>query len=329
MVGNLCRDPKLVAKYTTLHDLYLKDSLKPLSNFDRPPVKHVMMVYGVDMPSEVGYSYLIPEGKISDTSSALDPILDEIYMEEPCESEQKELSSNNDNNSDSSKNGFSDENKNSVNDMAISKIDIGENMALEDISRAIEPLQRQQSNLLMEGDFMNQPSKGVTGENNQELSTKPSSFERPLTTTSWDGVTVTEPEIEDDSNFNGTSSFSMLHFSESVTSTLSVLGTMLKENVISGAFMLFNHGLSLNSNSSNNDNDINGNEECNNLYSTEIQENVALIKSESSGSKNSKYRVNNDGTTSKENCKSYIYAVKNKDPYQKVSATKLFIAFGS
>ena len=85
LVGNMCRDEKLVDKYSSLHDLYIRDPLKPLTNqYERPPIRHVMMVYGVDMPSEMGYTYTIPESVGSSTHGPLDPILEEVFVEEPC-----------------------------------------------------------------------------------------------------------------------------------------------------------------------------------------------------------------------------------------------------
>ena len=172
MIGNLCRDPKLVAKYTTLHDLYLKDPLKPLGNFDRPPIKHVMMVYGVDMPSEIGYSYLIPEGKVSDTISALDPILDEVYMEEPCENELQVGSSDNNDNHDSKNGNSKIVNYDDTLDMRTSEIDINENVAIKDLTGEIEPLQRQPGNEILADNFEKQPLHDIEDPSLQSLRSK-------------------------------------------------------------------------------------------------------------------------------------------------------------
>jgi hypothetical protein len=85
LAGNLCRETKLADKYTSLQELYINDPLKPLTNqFERPAIRHVFMVYGVDIPSEVGYSYSIPESSPSGSDGPYSPVLDEILVEEPC-----------------------------------------------------------------------------------------------------------------------------------------------------------------------------------------------------------------------------------------------------
>ena len=53
-------------------------------NYKRPPVRHVMMVYGVDLPTEIAYTY-----RISDGNNPGPPILDEIFYEEPCRKEKE------------------------------------------------------------------------------------------------------------------------------------------------------------------------------------------------------------------------------------------------
>ena len=56
----------LIIHYTTRlfkWSLCGRDPLSPLnSQYERPPVRHVLMVYGIDVPTEVGYSYIIPDG---------------------------------------------------------------------------------------------------------------------------------------------------------------------------------------------------------------------------------------------------------------------------
>ena len=51
----------------------------PQGSYKRPPVRHVMMIYGVDLPTEIAYTY-----RISDNNNPGPPILDEIFYEEPC-----------------------------------------------------------------------------------------------------------------------------------------------------------------------------------------------------------------------------------------------------
>ena len=324
MVGNLCRDPKLVAKFTTLRDLYLEDSLKPLGNFDRPPIRHVMMVYGVDMPSEVGYSYLIPEGQASDTSSALDPILDEIYMEEPCESKEEVSSSKTVDNTGDNSDHNGRNNKVNDNNSGISTLEINleEDVTREHISTSIEPPRRQQERSEMTYDADNQASQIPGGDGDDQLPTKPLSYERPLTTTSWDGITTTEPEVDDDYNtVSAAPTFSLMHITESLTSTLSVfvgtLGAIFKTNVVSGAATIFHHGIVGGNGSYNQSSD-----QCNNSQISK-EGNGALIKSDGSATKDSHSKNMGSNGAGKRECKSYIYAIKNKDPYQKAGSTKL------
>jgi hypothetical protein len=66
VMGDLFNDSRLYDKYRTLHDLYTADPLKPLSRpYERPPVRHVIMIYGVDLPTEIGYVYRMPDEKSS------------------------------------------------------------------------------------------------------------------------------------------------------------------------------------------------------------------------------------------------------------------------
>ena len=79
-VGNMYNEPLMLEKYEALQELYMKDPLKPLEKlFKRPPIKNVLMIYGTDMPTEVGYTY-----RIGDAVTPGPPILDEIYYEEAC-----------------------------------------------------------------------------------------------------------------------------------------------------------------------------------------------------------------------------------------------------
>jgi len=57
------RDPMFV-KYKQLQSSFLNSDIpNPLSEFwERPPIKHVIMAYGTDIPTEVSYSYLKREG---------------------------------------------------------------------------------------------------------------------------------------------------------------------------------------------------------------------------------------------------------------------------
>lgn len=82
ILGSIYKDDELSAKFDSLHDLYTKDPINPLRNpFKRPPIKHVVMVYGVDVRTEVGYSYRMQESSAGIKAA---PVLEEIFMEEPC-----------------------------------------------------------------------------------------------------------------------------------------------------------------------------------------------------------------------------------------------------
>ena len=87
LAGNIYSDQLLLDKFSSLHELYIKDPLRPLHNqYERLPIRHVIMVYGIDVPTEVGYSYNIPDMGGVGVASAVPraPELDEIYVEEPC-----------------------------------------------------------------------------------------------------------------------------------------------------------------------------------------------------------------------------------------------------
>jgi hypothetical protein len=60
-LGEQYPDSQLSAKHQVLMDLYRDDPVfaKVSTPFRRPPIKHVMMIYGVDVPTEVGYSYAV------------------------------------------------------------------------------------------------------------------------------------------------------------------------------------------------------------------------------------------------------------------------------
>lgn len=82
-LGNMYNDDKMVEKYESLQSQYINDPLQPLGKlYRRPPIKHVMMVYGVDLQTEVGYTYRMPE-VMDDKKNVNIPILDEIYYERP------------------------------------------------------------------------------------------------------------------------------------------------------------------------------------------------------------------------------------------------------
>ena len=79
-VGNMFKEPEMLEKYDVLRHFYINDPLKPLEILHRRPnVKHVVVVYGVDIDTEVGYTY-----RIADGINPGPPILDEILYERPC-----------------------------------------------------------------------------------------------------------------------------------------------------------------------------------------------------------------------------------------------------
>lgn len=88
-LGNVFKEPLLHQKYDSLQALFRRDPLKPLQvRFARPPIRHVIMIYGVDLPTEVGYVYRYVDGKGTDNdsggSSAAEVVLEEVLYEEPC-----------------------------------------------------------------------------------------------------------------------------------------------------------------------------------------------------------------------------------------------------
>lgn len=85
ILGSIYQDKDLANKYDSLHEYYSSDPIDPLRNsFKRPPIKHVVMVYGVDVKTEVGYSYRMQESGQPSHGGKLAPVLEEIFMEESC-----------------------------------------------------------------------------------------------------------------------------------------------------------------------------------------------------------------------------------------------------
>ena len=86
-VGNMFKEPEMLEKYDVLRHFYINDPLKPLEKLHtRPNVKHVVVVYGVDIDTEVGYTYRIAEG-----ANPGPPILEEIFYERPCKRKGKRI----------------------------------------------------------------------------------------------------------------------------------------------------------------------------------------------------------------------------------------------
>lgn len=84
-LGNMYKDPALIEKYRSLVDRYQKDPLKPLDKlYRRPPIKHVVMIYGVDLPTEVAYTYRLPDQQTENSNEPIFPILEETFIEETC-----------------------------------------------------------------------------------------------------------------------------------------------------------------------------------------------------------------------------------------------------
>jgi hypothetical protein len=129
-LGTILNDPLLSQKYDSLTELFLKDPLKPLSKrYKRPPIKHVIMIYGVDLPTEIGYVYRSADTKSEDSSNMYSKenynkdnemnrkdketrykgaILDEIYYEQSCgtysvKHSQQQINNHNNNNNDNKK----------------------------------------------------------------------------------------------------------------------------------------------------------------------------------------------------------------------------------
>ena len=79
-VASMWGEPLMMEKHSQLFSLYHNDPLQPLQNLPRrPPIRHVMMVYGVDLPTEVGYVYRLEKGG---DGAVLPPVLAEILYEE-------------------------------------------------------------------------------------------------------------------------------------------------------------------------------------------------------------------------------------------------------
>jgi len=75
-LGQLFGEELLINKYRQLQSLYTADPLKPLlTQPRRPPIRHVVVVYGVDLPTEVGYTYAQQE------DPAAPPLLKEVLYE--------------------------------------------------------------------------------------------------------------------------------------------------------------------------------------------------------------------------------------------------------
>eukprot|EP01031_Cornospumella_fuschlensis_P030360 gene30360-36684_t len=60
MVGKIYQDPLLENKQEVHKAKYITDPLAPLSPQPRPPVRHVVTAYGVDLPTELAYVFAIP-----------------------------------------------------------------------------------------------------------------------------------------------------------------------------------------------------------------------------------------------------------------------------
>lgn len=103
-IANMFGEEMMLEKYKSLINFYENDVLKPLRvRFRRPPVRHVIMVYGVDIPTEVGYVYRMPEHTVGNLGNNnvegnnIGPSLDEIYYETPCTSSSDPIAPNNKN----------------------------------------------------------------------------------------------------------------------------------------------------------------------------------------------------------------------------------------
>jgi hypothetical protein len=86
-IGEIYREPRIIEKLHSLQQLYHQDPLQPLSRlYERPPIKHVIMLYGVDLPTDVGYIYQLPPPTSNETSlgaqEPLIPVLEEVLIEE-------------------------------------------------------------------------------------------------------------------------------------------------------------------------------------------------------------------------------------------------------
>lgn len=84
-VGNMFKEEEMIEKYDILKYFYMNDPLKPLQKLQkRPNVKHVIVVYGVDIDTEVGYTY-----RIGDGPNPGPPIIEEIFYERSCKKKVK------------------------------------------------------------------------------------------------------------------------------------------------------------------------------------------------------------------------------------------------
>lgn len=80
-VASMFGCPLMMDKYSQLFSLYHDDPLEPLQHLPRrPPIRHVMMVYGVDLQTEAGYVYRLEKNAAD--GSVLPPVLAEIMYEE-------------------------------------------------------------------------------------------------------------------------------------------------------------------------------------------------------------------------------------------------------
>lgn len=75
IVGNMYQDDLLAEKHASLKALYHADKLMPLAPYPRPPVRHVIMSYGIDLSTEIGYVYRMPD------SEKKGAVLEEILVE--------------------------------------------------------------------------------------------------------------------------------------------------------------------------------------------------------------------------------------------------------
>lgn len=92
--GDIFHDPLLSEQLHVLQEHYRDDPLQPLSAiYRRPPIRHVMMVYGVDLPTESSYLYRTPDPNSSPvggtattanggTMPSPTTVLEELYMED-------------------------------------------------------------------------------------------------------------------------------------------------------------------------------------------------------------------------------------------------------
>lgn len=78
--GSLWGEPLMMEKHSQLFSLYKADPLQPLKDLPRrPPIRHMLLIYGVNTPTEVGYVYRLEQ---SVDGVTLPPVLEEILYEE-------------------------------------------------------------------------------------------------------------------------------------------------------------------------------------------------------------------------------------------------------